>query len=150
MRCLKAQVVIDRLIRKIEKWLTSQVDIERLILTMEKWLKAQALIDQIDPKDGKMCSCSGGWDIVDLISSLGLWKIRHMPPPFFPRVYPPPATLRGKNRLPTFQNKTDKHYFFPLKSPTIALPSNQGGGNRKPPFPEFTSHLLSLHPELSK
>lgn len=67
---------------------------------------------QVDPRDGKIrvCVCvrvlggSGGkrWDCW-LESSLGLWKYNgHMHHLSF-------SSLTGKNRLPTFQSKTNKH-----------------------------------------
>lgn len=76
--------------------------------------RPKSLLRQVDPKDGKIYVCvrvrvcweGGGGEIV---SSLGLWEYnRHMHHPSFPPS-PLPPSLTGKNRLPTFQSKKNKH-----------------------------------------
>ena len=57
-----------------------------------------------------VCECVGRGGGGEIVSSLGLWEHnRHMHHPSFPPTPPLPPSLTGKNRLPTFQSKKNKH-----------------------------------------
>lgn len=105
---------------------------------------------QVDPQDWKTVVCVlgvlRGGEIFDMISNLGLWNHipSHAPSPC-------PFFSIGKNRLTTFQNKTNRHYicFFALTCLLpLPLPPIWGGNKHNFFFfPNFRSHL-TIHIEL--